>query len=257
MSEKFNNTLNLIKHIFKREWKITLIWLIILIGLTLGVATVFSDLYGNAADRMGMAETMSNPAMVALIGPSYGLDNYTNGIMYTQMMLLFSIIAVAIMNIFLVIRYTRKDEEGGRLEVVRSLPVGKLSDLFATMIVCISINLILALISGLGLYFLNIESMSLTGSLLYGTSLGVSGILFGGVTALFSQMSSTSRGSLGYSFIFLGIAYIIRAIGDVSIEALSFISPLGIVMRIEAYASNYWWPIIILLALSVIIFGIA
>jgi len=250
----FNNTFNLAKHILKREWKIALIWLVILAGISLAVAGVFQDLYGTAVERIVMAETMSNPAMIAMIGPVYGLDNYTNGVMYAQMMLLFSILAVAAMNIFLVVRHTRKDEESGRIELIRSLPVGRLSYLGGTVIVCLIVNVLLALITGFGLYSLNLESMDFAGSLAYGVALGVSGIFFGAIAALFVQASSTSRGAISYSFIFLGAAYIIRAIGDVSAPALSYISPLGIVLKTETYASNYIWPIIVLITLSAIVF---
>lgn len=92
---------------------------------------------------------MSNPAMIAMLGPAYGLDNYTNGAMFSQMMLLFTIIAVAIMNIFLVTKYTRKEEEEGRSEVIRSLPVGRLSNLSAVMLAGLLINTVIALVVGL------------------------------------------------------------------------------------------------------------
>ena len=257
VTEKFNNTTKLTTKMFKREWLTSTIWLVVLIGITLMVANIFSDLYGTPAERMGMAETMSNPAMVAMIGPAYGLDNYTNGVMYAQMMILFSILAVAIMNIFLVVRYTRKDEESGRFEVIKSLPVGKLSDLGATMIVCFVVNLALALITGFGLYALNLESMDLTGSLLYGVTLGVSGLFFGTIAALFAQISSTSRGAITYSAIILGVAYLIRAIGDVSAPLLSLFSPLGLPLKTEIYYNNNLWPVFVLLFLSIIITIIA
>jgi len=257
MNEKFKNTTKLASKLFKREWLTSTIWLLVLIGITLMVAAVFSDLYGTETNRMGMAETMSNPAMVTMIGPTYGLDNYTNGVMYAQMMILFSILAVAVMNIFLVIRYTRRDEESGRFEVIKSLPVGKLSDLGATMILCFVVNLVLALITGFGLFALNLESMNLSGSLLYGATLGVSGLFFGAIAALFAQISSTSRGALTYSAIVLGIAYLVRAMGDVSAPLLSYISPLGIILKTQIYYTNTLWPVFTLLILAVIITYIA
>ena len=254
---QFRNTLNLTKLYIKREWIRALVWLVIILFLTIAVAAVFSDLYNNPAERIGMAETMSNPAMVAMVGPVYGLDNYSNAIMYSGMMLLFSIVAVCVMNIFLVIRHTRKDEESGRNELIGSLPVGRLSNITATLIVCIIVNVLLGLLSGFGLYLLNLESFSLSGSLLYGACLGISGILFGVVAALFSQIASTSRGAMAYSLIFLGVAYLIRAIGDVSSELLAFISPLGLIMRAEVYYNNYWLPVIVILLLALVIGAVA
>ena len=253
MRERFSNNFQLVKHILKREWLNTTIWLIIIIGLTLVVAVVFNDLYSSPDARLGMAQTMQNPAMVAMVGPVYSLDNYTNGVMYAGMMLLFSILAVAVMNIFLIIRYTRKDEENHRLEVIRSLPVGRLSNLSSTIIVCFLVNLILALMAGGGLYILNITSMNLGSSLLYGACLGVSGMFFGSIAALFSQICSSSKMAVLSSLIFLGATYLIRAIGDVSQDYLSYISPLGLIMKSEVFAHNYWWPIIILLSGSIIV----
>jgi len=248
----FSNTSKLSKLYLKREWKSAVIWIVIIITLSLFVARVFTNLYSTDQERIGMAETMQNPAMVAMVGPVYATgDGYTNGVMYGQMMLLFSAMAIAVMNIFLVIKHTRKDEEAGRNELIRSLPTGRLSNLMGTMIVCIIVNVTLALTTGIGLALMNIESMTLGGSLLYGASLGVVGMCFGAIAALFAQISSTSRGAIAYSFIFLVIDYIVRAIGDISGNFLSYLTPLGLIFKSEPYARNYWWPILLLLGIGV------
>ncbi|WP_307794962.1 hypothetical protein [Alkalihalobacillus sp. BA299] len=85
----------------------------------------------------------------------------------------------------------------------------------------ISINILLALVVGFGLYALQIGSMDLQGSFLYGAALGATGIFFSSVTGLFAQLSESARGTIGWSFSMLGIAYLIRAVGDVSYETLS------------------------------------
>ena len=206
----FSNTSTLTKFIFKRERISTSIWIIGIVALTLIVAAVFPTMFTSDVDRLIMAETMQNPAMVAMLGPVYGIDNYTNGAMMSNMMLLFTIIGVALMNTFLVVKHTRKEEEDGRVELIRSLPAGRLSNLSATMIVVVIVNLILALLTGFGLYALQVESMDLFGSLMYGAVLGVVGIFFAGVTAIFCQLASTTRGAYSYSFIFLGLSYIIQ-----------------------------------------------
>ena len=113
--------------------------------------------------------------MTAMVGPGYGLDNYTVGAMMAHQMLLFTAIAVGIMNIFLVVRHTRRDEESGRIEMISALPVGRLVNLCSIVFVSLIVNILLALIVlivGLELYFLRIESMDLHGSLLYEVVLG-------------------------------------------------------------------------------------
>ena len=112
-------------------------------------------------ERQAIAETMMNPAMTAMVGQGYGLDNYTIGAMMAHQMLLFTALSVGIMSILLVARHTRADEEDGRIEMIRSLPTGRLSNLNAAILVVCGTNVLLALLIGFGLYALGIESMDL------------------------------------------------------------------------------------------------
>src|SRR5690625_7844430 len=111
----------------------------------------FTELYPSDLERQAVAETMKNTAIAAMVGQGYGLDHYTNGAMMAHQMLLFTGIAVAIMSILFVARHTRADEEDGRIELVRSLPTGRLSNLTAGISVISGINVLLALLIGLGL----------------------------------------------------------------------------------------------------------
>ncbi|MFP3361877.1 ABC transporter permease, partial [Planococcus sp. SIMBA_143] len=74
--------------------------------ITCMTAMALSNLYSSSESRQIMAETMVNPAMTAMLGKGYGLDNYTIGAMMAHQMLLFTAIAMAIMNILLVARHT-------------------------------------------------------------------------------------------------------------------------------------------------------
>jgi ABC-2 type transport system permease protein len=251
--QRFSNTGSLILFMLKRDKVRIPIWLVSITLITILTATSFSGLYANDQERQAIAETMKNPAMTAMVGKGYGLENYTEGPMMAHQMLLFTAIVVAIMSILLVTRHTRNDEEEGRVELIRSLPVGRLANVTATIIVLVCINLLLALIIGFSLFSLGIESMSLNGSLLYGGALGATGILFTAITILFAQLSANSRGTIGLSFSVLGLAYLIRAIGDVSNEALSWTSPLGWILGTEVYVNNYWWPILLTLGIAALI----
>lgn len=249
----FHKTEKLVQLIVRQDRIRISIWLIAISLLTVVVASAFSGLYPTEQERQIIAETMLNPAMTAMLGPGFGLDNYTFGAMMAHQMLLFTAIAVAIMSILLVTRHTRADEESGRIEMIRSLPVGRLSNLNATIYVLLGTNILLAFIVGFGLYALSIETLDLEGSLLYGAALGAIGIFFTGISALFAQLSENSRGAIGFSFATLGIAYLIRAIGDVSNEILSWFSPLSWILRSEVYVNNYWWPILLTIGIALVI----
>ncbi|GGM18786.1 ABC transporter permease [Paraliobacillus quinghaiensis] len=232
------------------------LWLVGLTFFTLIVPVAYTGLYENQQERDAMAVTMENPAMIAMVGPG-NIENYTTGVMTAHQMLLITAVVVGIMSILLLTRHTRADEEDGLIEMIRSLPTGRLSYLNASLLVISGVSVALALITGFGLYALGIESMDLEGSLLYGAALGGTGLLFAGVTAVFAQLAETSRGTIGWSIAILLFTYLFRAITDVSDEALSWISPLGWVTKTEAYDANHWGPIFILIGVSVLLFILA
>jgi len=240
----------------RRERVISAIWIALLIIVVAGLAAPMAEMI-DATSLMAFGMTMENPAMIAMMGPAYGIENYTFGAMYSNTMLLFSAMAVAVMNIFLVVRHTRADEELGRYEVLRSLPVGRMSNLAATIIFAADVNILISVLTGLGLFLLGDYSMTFGGSMLFGAAMGVTGLVFAAITALFSQLSPTSRGTTGYAFMTLGVFYIMRAAGDINNEVLSLISPLGLVMRAQVYVENNVWPILVLLAITAIIAIIA
>lgn len=255
--QEFHQTGRIIKFILRRDRIRIPLWLGALFLLTLMTASAFTGLYQSPAEQQAMAETMKNPAMVAMVGPGYGLDNYTEGPMMAHQMLLFTAITVAIMNILLVTRHTRADEEEGRIELIRSFPVGRLSHMSATLIAMLCTNLLFVFAIGFGLTALGIESVDLLGSFTYGAAIGATGIFFAAVTLLFAQLSESSRGTIGFSFAILLVAYFIRAVGDVSNETLSMLSPLGWVLRTKAFVTNEWWPIVLTVGMSLIVLIVA
>jgi len=161
MKGNFDNTILLTKFILRRERIISAIWIICLafavIGLVPGMqAAIDSDSLDTMIPMLEM------PAMISMVGPAPAPEYHASfGAFYTTMMLLFTALTVGLMNIFLVVRYTRTDEEKGRYEVVRSLPTGRLANLNATMITAVLVNIILAVIIVLGLGLFLITNMPL------------------------------------------------------------------------------------------------
>ncbi|WP_010098390.1 ABC transporter permease [Ornithinibacillus scapharcae] len=248
----YNKTGRLTRFILRRDRLRLPIWILGIAFFTFIIPGAFLELYPSQQERDIMAGTMKNPAMIAIAGPA-DFDHYTIGVMTAHQMLIFTAIVVGLMSILLVTRHTRADEEDGRIELIRSLPVGRLSTLNATIMVYVITYILLALIVGLGLFTLDIEGMDLEGSMLYGAVLGSTGVFFTGLTALFAQVSQSSRGTIGLSISVLIIAYILRAVGDVSNEKISWFSPLGLVTQTEVYSSNNWWPVLALCVASILL----
>ena len=248
MRGNFENSGKLVRLMLRRERVISTVWIIALVLFSVAVAPAIGSMFSEPEARAQFAESINNPVMVAMMGPVYGTDNYTAGVMYAGMMLLWVIIAVAAMNIFLVVRHTRADEEKGRVEVVRSLPTGRLSILNAAMVCAGIVNAALAVLLGLALAAVGIEGMGLAASLLFGFVVGASGFVFAAVAALFSQLSSNKGGAAGLSFFALAVLYMLRAAGDVQgSELLARISPLGLAQRSQVCVENAIWPVFVLL----------
>jgi ABC-2 type transport system permease protein len=242
----FDNTLTYAKFILRRERVVSALWIVLTALFLAGLAAAFETTF-NAESRLALAATFDNPAMVAMIGPVYGMDNFHSGAMYSVVMLLYAVIVAAVMNVFLVSRHTRKDEEDGRHEVVRALPLGRLSILTSTLLTAALINTIMALAVGFGLFALGDASFTLGGSLLFGAAMGAVGWFFAAVTALSAQFSPNNRAVVGYAFMVVGAAFLTRSVGDIDFEVLSLLSPLGLPLRVQPYVGNFIWPLIALI----------
>jgi ABC-2 type transport system permease protein len=248
----FKGTGRLTRLLFRQERFKIFVWLLILVGLTVFVASAYPDIYKTDQDRIGWVATMENPAMIAMLGPLPDTEIIPIGAMFTQEMLIFTAIAAAVMNILFAARSTRSDEEDGRLELVRSLPVGRLAYLNGAVIVATVMNVLLAVMTGIGLLALDIEGIGVESAFLYGSILGATGFIFAAITFIFAQASETSRGTSLFSFSALILFYLIRAVGDVNDDVFSYFSPLGWTVRTEVFIHNKWWPILLLAGVGIV-----
>ena len=229
------------------------VWILALFLGTLATAGNYKELYADPKDRAGVVETMDSPAGLAMSGPRHYLDDYNFGSMLGHQMLGFMAVLVGLMSVLIITRHTRTEEETNRAELVRSTVVGRHAHLAAALCVAVLANLVLALLLAFGLSGMGIEGIDLSGSLLYGFDHAAVGIVFAAVAAITAQITAHSRGASGMALAVIGVAYVLRAAGDVgSNGALSWLSPIGWVQRTYVYVDNRWWPLLLCLALAVL-----
>ncbi|MFV0363669.1 MAG: ABC transporter permease [Suipraeoptans sp.] len=260
MENNFARSSILSRFILKRDKIRLIIWIFFLTLFLVGFVPIFKDIFSvdNPIERQVTVEMMQNPAMIAIVGPVYGATNYTTGAMYGNFMLVFSAIFTAIMSIMIVVRHTRHDEELGRLELIKSLPVGKLSNLASAMIVTVITNALLAILVGVGMYILREDGMDLRGCMIFGVGIAVCGIFFGVVAAIMCQITANGRTANALSYMVLIVLYLLRGVGDVSeTEAVSMISPLGLVLRTKNFVEDNWWPIVVIVIISIVLMILA
>lgn len=199
--------------------------------------------YPDAAARQTRAMLMSNPSAVLMSGPAFGLEDYTLGAMVANELSLSVIVAVAIMSILLAVRHTRADEEAGRTEVVRALPVGRFAPAGAALLtvavadVAVAAALLSALV-GTGL-----EAAS---SVAFALGSALTGMVFGAVAAVTTQVTEHSRAASGMAMAVLAAAFLARGIGDILEPRgswLSWLSPIAWAQQTRLYVDLRWWPL--------------
>ncbi|OBK30958.1 ABC transporter permease [Mycobacterium asiaticum] len=248
----FVGTLGLLRLYLRRD-RITLPLWVLLLSVPLSTVYIGSieKVYSTAAERAGFAASiMASPAQRALYGQIYNDSLGAVGIWKAGMFHV--LIAIAV--ILTVIRHTRADEETGRAELIDSTVVGRYASLTAALLLSFGASLATGVIGAAGLLATKVPA---GGSLAFGAALAGSGLVFTAVAAVAAQISPSARVSRSFAFAVLGTAFTLRAVGDAGSTALSWFSPLGWSLQIRPYAGDRWWVLLLHLATTVLLTGVA
>jgi len=258
MKEKFARWDTLFVQYLKRDWKKMIVWVLGLGLFSAGFVPAFKEI-AKGQGLLGMFETLQNPAMISMVGPTpvETATDYTLGAMYAHEMLLFCGLFAMIIAVLHVISHTRKEEDLGLTELLRSFQIGRQANSLAAIAEVVFINAILALfISGVMLSF-SVDTISVEGSFLFGASVGMAGVIGAGIALFMAQIMPTSSGATGSALGIVGLLYIVRAGTDVSNVDLSMINPLGWTYLTYPFTENNWLPLIFALIFSIILVTIA
>lgn len=226
------------------------VWVVALTLGTMSSVTEFKTLYSTAAERATAVSSMDSPAALAMTGPRHYLDDYNIGSMMGHQLLGFMGVLVGLMSVLIITRHTRNEEETGRAELVRSTVVGHHAQLASALILTAVANLALAALLTLSILSAGIDGITTGGALLYGLTNAAIGLVFAGVAAITTQITAHTRGASGMALAAIGVAYVLRASGDVGNDALSWLSPIGWAQRTYVFVDNRWWPLLLCLALA-------
>ncbi|WP_330476625.1 ABC transporter permease [Terrabacter sp. C0L_2] len=203
-----------------------------------------------------MAPTLANPALVAMYGPisSLGIDSIA-----TFKSVLLGGVFLALLAYVVVRRHTRTEEETGRLELLGAGVVGRRAALAAALLlgtaaVLLTVVLTIGWSIGVGL--------DPAGSVALGVCWLVIGLSWVGVTAVAAQLTSSTRGTAGWSLGALAVAFLVRAVGDTAAadspaRFLSWLSPLGWGVKVSAFGENRYWVAALGIALFAVLVAVA
>ena len=218
-----------------------LMWIIGISALTLVVPPAFEGLYGDAAERELLKETLSNPAMIAIVGP-VPESTYTIAVMFSHEMIVFMAVVHGLFGIMIANAVSRKMEDSGLLEYVNSAGITRGNIFGAQLLIGIIMNIVLGAVIFAGLGVMGIESFDAAGNLLYALATALFGILFYTFTLVLAQLLPSSDWSFGTALATLLLLYVGRAVTDVINTDYSVAFPYHWLTRMELFGTNdYVW----------------
>jgi polyether ionophore transport system permease protein len=228
----------------------------VIAALVAGTAETFKRLYPTAAGRAALVATGgSNPALRFLYSRVYG-DSL--GSLTTWRYGVWASIFAALMVIFVVIRHTRTDEEAGRLELAGSAAVGRQAALAAALSTVAAAS---AAVIVLLCVLLPLTGLPAGGSALLALAIGCCALAFTGIAAVAAQLTSSARTARGIALGVLGIAFVLRGVGDAAapggLSWLSWASPLGWIQFTQPFAAARPWLLLLPLAVGAAGAGLA
>ena len=234
-----------------------LIWTLAVLVLVPASIHAMEDVYPDQAALDARATLLDNPSAVMMTGPFFAADHYTFWAMVANELLLYLLVPAAIMSILLTARLTRGEEESGRLELLRSLPTGRLAPSVSALLVVALANLALGAAVASGML---IGGGGTADSLALGLATALTGLVFGAVTAVTAQLTEHAGTASGTALGILALSFMVRGIGDV-IERdgswLSWFSPLAWAQQMRAFVDLRWWPLLVSLAAAAVLLVIA
>jgi polyether ionophore transport system permease protein len=231
------------------------IWIVAMAVLLAAGAAAVADEFPTEADRAkALAGAGALPAVLVMRGIPVGtnlgaLVNFRN---FASLLVLFGL-----MSTFAIVRHTRQNEETGRSELIGAGVVGRHAGLTAALAVTVGANIV----AGLALTGTLLSAkLPAGGSLAFGAACAVTGIGFAGVAAVAAQLFQSSRAANACAATAVGVAYLVRGIGDalgerapdgiqVTSHWLAWLSPLGWGEQVRPFGQERWWALGLPLAL--------
>lgn len=266
MNKPLNKTGDMFKTLLKRDWLKLIIWVLAVLAFAASGVGKFEVLL-NAGNKVAQLQEQAtiysmfnNPAMVGLFGPTFIKNpvNYNIGALFGQTMTLMTALVFSIVAIIYAINRTRKEEDDGVAELFRSFQIGKLANTTAVVIELFILQLVITLALALSIQAQQVPTMmNFSQNILYASSIGAQGFLWGMIALLFSQLFPEAGSAKGATFGLLGILYVIRMGTDIKAIHLSWLNPLSWSYLTNVYVKGNWLPLILTLVLSIVFLIVA
>lgn len=238
MKNQLAGTGTLLRLALRRDRVMMPVWILVVAMMLLSLPGALESVYGTAAERARLFATMdTNGSLRALYGPVFG-DSI--GALTAWRGQIFAGLLAGVMSLVIVVRHTREEEETGRQEMLSAAVVGRRAPLTAALLAALTANVLVALLITGGL-----AGRDTDGALALGLGIGATGMQFAALAAIAAQLTESARLAKGLTGATIGAAFLLRAAGDAGsaggTSALTWVSPLGWLEHLRAFADERWW----------------
>ncbi|GAA1487694.1 ABC transporter permease [Brachybacterium sacelli] len=250
--------LGLLVRLFGRMSRLQItVWTVAMFVTVAASVAALEEAYPDQQALDARAALLGNPSAVLMTGPAFAREDYTLWAAVANELFLYILLAGAIMSILLMVRHTRTEEEAGRLEMLRSLPTGRLAPAVAALLLVALANLALGAAVSIGVLVTGAAGLDALG---FGVATALTGLVFAGIAAVTAQLTEHGGTASGIALGALAVAFLVRGVGDV-LEAegswLSWFSPLAWAQQSKVFVDLRWWPLAVSAAAIVILFVLA
>jgi ABC-2 type transport system permease protein len=234
----FTGTAALARLIMRRDRVLLPIWMLLLAVLPLSLASGTATLYKTDAQRQGYIDDLGSSPLLLLFYGTQPSDPNLGALIFWRAAT--GMVIMALIGVLFVIRHTRVEEEAGRRELLGSTVVGRHAAVTAALATMTGASLVVGALVALGMIS---QDTPAAGAFAMGLAWASAGILFGAVGAVTAQLSEGAGAARGIGVAVLGLSFGLRGAGDVStgLSWLTWVSPLGWIYNVHAYAGDRWW----------------
>ncbi|NBH02039.1 ABC transporter permease, partial [Amycolatopsis sp. SID8362] len=253
-AHEFAGTWHLTRLALRRDRVVLPIWIVLLSIVPASSVKTFTQFYPTVADRLALQTgANANPSYALLYGPPFDLT--TAGGFIAWRMAGFLALLTGLMVVFTVTRHTRAEEDTGRAELLASAVVGRYAALTSALLVAGGASVLIGLVQGVSLLGAGLPA---AGSIAFGAAEALAGLGFTAVAAVAVQLAEYSRTANGIGTAVVGAAFLVRGAGDSTVDArwLSWLSPIGWVQQVRAFAVERWWVLLLPAAFALVAGGI-
>ena len=211
-------------------------------GLAAFVAVEYRDTFANVVGAASLQALAENPAIRTLFGRPVALDDAGGFTVWRTGTVL--AVLVGVWAVLTATRLTRGEEESGRWDLLLAGRVRLRSLVAGSLGVALAAAGLAGVAVVLGMLLAGTDA---AGALLFGAAIGGTGMVGAGLGAVAAQVLPERRAASGLGVAVLLAGLLLRMVAD-GVPALAWahwLTPFGLLTRVEPYAANRWPPLLV------------